>query len=141
MNILHKGKIYTNDLLKRCGFPADTSRLSSVEKIYFLGNYLVDALEKLEQVNAPNKPLTREQFNAIYSTRENHVWPYDAEPPMLFLESAIEELDFCWISWSIAANLLASGYRAYSADNYGQKWRCWRSKPTDEERKAAPWEV
>lgn len=85
------------------------------------------------------KPLSREQFNEIYSMRDEHVWPFDAEPPMLFLESAIEKLDFCWISWE-AANLLMDGFRAYSADNYGEKWRCWRCKPTEEERAAAPWE-
>jgi hypothetical protein len=25
-------------------------------------------------------------------------------------------------------------------DDYGKTWRCWAEKPTEEERKAAPWE-
>lgn len=24
---------------------------------------------------------------------------------------------------------------------YGKRWRCWKTKPTDEERAAAPWDV
>lgn len=28
----------------------------------------------------------------------------------------------------------------HSKDGYNKTWRCWLSKPTDEERKAAPWE-
>ena len=57
MNILHNGKIYTDDLMKRCGFPADPSRLSSAEKVYFLGNYLVDALELIKRLEAENASL------------------------------------------------------------------------------------
>lgn len=26
-------------------------------------------------------------------------------------------------------------------EGYGTEWRCWASRPTNEERKAAPWEV
>lgn len=87
----------------------------------------------------PTKPLTLAQFTEIYSTRENHVWPFDALPPQLFLESAIEKNDFCWISWGVARTIFEQGYRAYSVDSYGKKWRCWTRKPTDEERRAAAW--
>ena len=90
---------------------------------------------------ATAQPLTLNQFKVIYAMREDHVWPFDACPPYLFLESAIEKNDFCWISWSVAADLLMDGYRAYSAANYGEKWRCWTRRPTDEERRAAEWQA
>ena len=33
------------------------------------------------------------------------------------------------------------GSRAWYADyTYGETWRCWLRKPTDEERKNTPWE-
>ena len=32
----------------------------------------------------------------------------------------------------------SSAYR--SENNYGKTWRCWTTKPTDEEREAAKWE-
>lgn len=28
---------------------------------------------------------------------------------------------------------------SYSAENYGRTWRCWTSRPTDEQREAVPW--
>ena len=90
--------------------------------------------------SAAAQPLTLNEFKAIHAMREDHVWPFDACPPYLFLESAIEKNDFCWISWAVAFDLLMDGYRAYSADNYGEKWRCWTRRPTDEERKAAKWD-
>lgn len=85
------------------------------------------------------KPLMPDQFNAIYSAREDHAWPFDACPPYLFLESAIEKNDFCWISWGVAKTIFEEGYRAYSSANYGEKWRFWTSKPTEEERRAVKW--
>ena len=95
--------------------------------------------ETVQRYEPPVKPLTLDQFKAIYSTRENHAWPFDACPPYLFLESAIEKNDFCWLSWGVAKTLFEEGYRAYSADNYGEKWRFWTRKPTDEERRATAW--
>ncbi len=88
----------------------------------------------------PVKPLTPDQFKAIYSMRENHSWPFDACPPYLFLESSSEKNDFCWISWGVATTIFEQGYRAYSADTYGEKWRCWTRKPTEAERRAAKWQ-
>ena len=86
------------------------------------------------------QPLTLNQFKVIYAIREEHVWPFDACPPYLFLESSIEKNDFCWISWAVAVDLLMDGYRKYSAASYGKTWRCWLRRPTDEERKAAKWD-
>ena len=74
----------------------------------------------------------------------------------------------CWIEWKkngmvrlvadvldrsdydrffgqVDANMLEQGLvdhmTRYRADNYGKTWRCWAARPTDEERKAAVWEV
>ena len=34
----------------------------------------------------------------------------------------------------------AVGIQKYEIDDYGKTWRCWASRPTDEEREAAAWE-
>ena len=34
----------------------------------------------------------------------------------------------------------AVGVQKHEIDNYGKTWRCWASRPTDEEREAAAWE-
>lgn len=34
----------------------------------------------------------------------------------------------------------AAGRTKYDIANYGKTWRCWASRPTDEEREAAAWE-
>lgn len=90
-------------------------------------------------VRQMQKPLTVEELKEIYSIREDHVWPFDRKPPYLYLDSSIEKNDHLWIAWSIAVDFLVSGYRQYTVENYGKTWRCWASKPTEEERKAAEW--
>ena len=35
----------------------------------------------------------------------------------------------------------AAGQTKYDIANYGKTWRCWASRPTDEERSAAAWET
>ena len=35
----------------------------------------------------------------------------------------------------------AAGRTKYDIANYGKTWRCWASRPTDEEREAAAWET
>lgn len=34
----------------------------------------------------------------------------------------------------------SSKWNGYMVKNYGRTWRCWTSKPTDEQRKAVSWE-
>lgn len=39
--------------------------------------------------------------------------------------------------------ILANGYRdivKLEGDEYGKTWRCWTSRPTDEQRKAVKWD-
>lgn len=35
----------------------------------------------------------------------------------------------------------ANAYSCHSNDSHGIKWRAWTARPTDEQRKAVPWEV
>lgn len=35
----------------------------------------------------------------------------------------------------------AAGIQKYEIENYGKTWRCWASRPTDEEREAAAWKT
>lgn len=41
----------------------------------------------------------------------------------------------------VSHRMYFDGSRAWYADyTYGETWRCWLRKPTDEERKNTPWE-
>ena len=131
MNILHKGKIHTNDLLKRCGFPADPSRLSNAEKVYFLGNYLVDALEKLDRLNGPQKPLPLDEFSPGGVERY---------PDVVWIEFKGEHIIDVWTPRNSGEDFILWYGQIKEKDQYNKTWRCWASKPTDEECKAAPWE-
>lgn len=33
------------------------------------------------------------------------------------------------------------GSTSFTLNDYGQTWRCWSSKPTDEQREAVPWDT
>lgn len=85
----------------------------------------------------------------------------EQEPRVMLLEEA-PKADVCWlewrkrgrkpvacrvfIRWNNVGDKVAWGYRffeeptIYSIRKYGKDWRCWTSRPTDEQRKATPWE-
>lgn len=93
----------------------------------------------LRRFTPPIKPMTLEELMAAYDAREDHVWPYEARPPFLFLDSHIVANDNCWIPWCLVREMVETGYRKYTRESYGKTWRCWERKPTDEERGAAEW--
>ena len=95
----------------------------------------------LRRYTPPIKPMTLEELMAAYDAREDHVWPYEARPPFLFLDSHIVANDNCWIPWCLVREMVETGYRKYTRESYGKTWRCWERKPTDEERSAAEWET
>lgn len=64
--------------------------------------------------------------------------PYEIAPLYIeFHEEHDYDLDFA-SRWRDAYNL--STINAGQGEKYGKTWRCWRARPTDEERKAAKWE-
>lgn len=56
----------------------------------------------------------------------------------------LDRSDYDRFFGQVDANMLEQGLvehmTRYRADNYGKTWRCWASRPTDEERAAAKWE-
>lgn len=44
-----------------------------------------------------------------------------------------EESDVCFCGFKATADY-------YDLEEYGESWRCWTSRPTDEQREATPWQ-
>ena len=78
------------------------------------------------------------------------------EPRVLTLEEALGGEE-CWVEYSNGGCGYADCYLSYTAKgadiyrtmqhdfnvplaNYGKTWRCWTSRPTDEQMKAVKWE-
>ena len=53
--------------------------------------------------------------------RNRHLWPHSATMVTNFMRG-----DGCKVT--------------ADDDNYGKRWRCWTSKPSEEQRKAAEWQ-
>lgn len=94
----------------------------------------------LRRYEPPVRPLTLEEFEAVYDAREDHEWPHEAIPPYLFLDSHIEKDDNCWLLWCVARAVWENDSRKYTRDTYGKTWRCWLRKPTEQEREACGWD-
>ena len=84
-------------------------------------------------VKEPQKPLTVEELKRmdgcpVWCETEATRTPYVVKQIMIDKVDAI----FC---------ALGSEYPIFfNVDGYGQTWRCWAEKPTEEERQAAEWE-
>lgn len=77
------------------------------------------------------KTLTLEEVKKQVAVWVEWVWSYENISPAMYLCSDYRTMCF--------DEGFAKSYRLPKAD-YGKKWRCWATKPTDEERKAAKWE-
>ena len=71
----------------------------------------------------------------------------EQEPRVLTLEDFMahwkvppKERPPIWEEWKIDKG--KGGWRLYgrATGGYGTLWRCWSSKPTDEQREATPWQ-
>lgn len=83
-------------------------------------------------VREPNRPLKLHEV--IKHFRQE-------DPSVLWLEDKRESYNDGWDkNDAVYYRLNVSAYRRDMADTYGKTWRCWAEKPTEEERKAAPWE-
>ena len=99
--------------------------------IELLVGALRDALEKPMQ-----KPLTLEEANrapwVYFEERPNGSIEYDIYPSIVNYRIGYSFVD---IEHMYRGNL------DYKTNDYGVIWRCWATKPTDEEREAAAWEI
>nr|DAG55573.1 MAG TPA: hypothetical protein [Bacteriophage sp.] len=82
------------------------------------------------------KPLTLEGLNKI-KLEGGRFWPYTTAP-YLYMEKLMYKRSN-WIDWETVYDMITQGFWDYRADTYAKTWRLWASKPTDDERDAAPW--
>ena len=45
-----------------------------------------------------------------------------------------------WVAWREIYDMIDGLHPTYDADNYCKIWRCWTSRPTDEQREAVKWD-
>lgn len=88
------------------------------------------------------RTMTLDDLQGIYNTKEDHTWPYDTPPYLYFETQPNQETPggwHGWVAWRDIAWMLEEGYLHCNRENYGAKWLCWTSQPTDEQRKATIW--
>lgn len=91
----------------------------------------------------PNRVLTLEEVFVIASSDYNT----PEQETVLWLERRVEEGGYATIpnifaeDGKIVAEFSGIGFEvALITEGYGKHWRCWRRKPTKNERETAPWE-
>ena len=77
-------------------------------------------------------------FNELLDLKDQFVWIETFEP---------NEIKACQV-YGINAfhdknvvSIFAGGFYSLLRKNYGKKYRCWTSYPTDEQREAIPWKT
>lgn len=93
-----------------------------------------DALELLKAQEP--RVLTLNELRALYDT-DHFVWVEDNGDDDCF--DGYAEVDI----YKEKVELFEFGNEVQwepDNDNYGKTWRCWSSRPTDEQREVAPWE-
>lgn len=119
------------------GLPNDIGYLCSAEYLYDLVDLMIgalrDALEKLK-----NRPFSKEEIeDSIY------VIPCVIEEKKFGLMKSdilkCSQIDKKYYGMYEALTSVVSRSK-YDIKDYGKTWRCWASRPTDEEREAAAWE-
>lgn len=83
-------------------------------------------------VREMQKPLTLEELRRI---EEQPVWceTEATRTPCVVKRSLIDKEDAIFYALGSECPIF------FSIETYGQIWRCWAEKPTEEERKAAEW--
>lgn len=111
--------------------------LSELKKCYLGGivdalDFAIEALKALEP-----RVMTLEEVKQ-HNNQDGCVW---FEQPTYNAVAAFirkEDLEIEVISPYILGNPINHGY--WTNGNYGKRWRCWTSRPTDEQREAVKWE-
>lgn len=79
--------------------------------------------------------LTLEEVKRLQSIRDGAIWME------IFGNGLFPALpEFSNKSLTLFVSILFEGYRSvFENDWYDKTWRCWTSRPTDEQREAIPW--
>ena len=99
----------------------------------------IDALSLLKAQEP--RVMTLEELDAIYQTKERHIWPFNT-PPWLWMtvNPDVRQTRGFWICWRDIMYSLENDSPFYVRENYGKVWKIWTAEPTDEQIKAVPWE-
>lgn len=130
------GCVYENDCSNAC--PNDYAAKIKSDAADMI-EQLSEELERLKE-KPLQKPLTLEEAceskePCVYLEQKDGslfaAWAKAYEKTMLYLYSKRE--DVCAIS-------TFAKHELFEKQKYNKTWRCWATKPTDEERKAAKWD-
>ena len=97
-----------------------------------------NACNLIEELLKDQEPLvlTLEEVKKLQSIRDGAIW-LEIFGNGLF--PALPEFSNKSLTFFVA--ILFDGYRSvFENDWYGKTWRCWSSRPTDEQREAMPWQ-
>lgn len=85
--------------------------------------------------------MTLEELDAIYQTKERHIWPFNT-PPWLWMtvNPDVRQTRGFWICWRDIMYCLENDSPFYVRENYGKVWKIWTAEPTDEQREAVKWD-
>ena len=69
------------------------------------------------------------------------VWELNT-PPYLWMEinPSYRWTRGFWVAWREIYDMIDGLHPTYDADNYGEIWRCWTSRPDEKRRAETPWE-
>ena len=92
---------------------------------------LDDALELLEA----QTPRVLRVEEVVLLKQNDVVWleDYNKKDVIPAIVSRMGAMVIC-IEFALSDRFISVGY-----DDYGKRWRCWTSRPTDEQREAIPW--
>ena len=95
-------------------------------------NVLMDALALLK-AQEPRVLMVEE---VVLLKQNDVVWleDYNKKDVIPAIVSRMGPMVIC-IEFALSDRFISVGY-----DDYGKRWRCWTSRPTDEQREATPWE-
>lgn len=130
-SFLHKNKYTIDEVVQYITHKDDVSHMSLDRKAGLLAATLVVTLEELERLKGPQKPLPLEEF-----------FPGGVErfPDVVWIEFKGEHIIDVWTPRNSGEDFILWYCQIDEKDQYNKTWRCWLSKPTDEERRAAEWE-
>jgi hypothetical protein len=101
--------------------------------------FIIDALDALK-AREPRVMTLHEIDDVINTTSKEYERIFWAEVRSRTRKSfGVFQLDIA-VDDNYEALLLGCSWPAcYNRSTYGIKWRCWTSRPTDEQRRAEPW--
>lgn len=103
--------------------------------------HLMDDALSLLKAQEP-RVMTLEELDAIYQTKERHIWPFNT-PPWLWMtvNPDVRQTRGFWICWRDIMYSLENDSPFYVRENYGKVWKIWTAEPTDERMEAEAWKM